>query len=57
MSFWRTFVQTAPTTRRDDIEDIKYHLTRLFDSEASLMSIDDRFECNVTKSYNAPILV
>ncbi len=55
MSFWRTFVQTAPTTRRDDIEnikyhltrrddieDIKYHLTRLFDSEASLMSIDDR---------------
>ncbi|WP_274882761.1 type VI secretion system baseplate subunit TssE [Vibrio harveyi] len=42
MSFWRTFVQTAPTTRRDDVEDIKYHLTRLFDSEASLMSIDDR---------------
>ena len=42
MSFWRTFVQTAPTTRRDDIEDIKYHLTRLFDSEASLISIDDR---------------
>ncbi|MCF1427726.1 MAG: GPW/gp25 family protein [Shewanella sp.] len=42
MSFWGTFVQTSAATRRDDIEDIKYHLTRLIDAEAPLISIDDR---------------
>ncbi|MCZ4294577.1 type VI secretion system baseplate subunit TssE [Vibrio sinaloensis] len=44
MSFWKTFVQPHDTSGpNDDIEDIKYHLTKLLESEASLFEIDDRF--------------
>lgn len=44
MSFWKTFVQSHDTSGpNDDIEDIKYHLTKLLESEASLFEIDDRF--------------
>ncbi|NOI25110.1 type VI secretion system baseplate subunit TssE [Vibrio mediterranei] len=44
MSFWRTFVEPHDTSgTHDKIEDIKYHLTKLLDSEASLFNIDERF--------------
>ncbi|TMX36779.1 type VI secretion system baseplate subunit TssE [Vibrio sp. Hep-1b-8] len=44
MSFWKSFVQPHDTSGpNDDIEDIKYHLTKLLESEASLFEIDDRF--------------
>ncbi|MDA0149660.1 type VI secretion system baseplate subunit TssE [Vibrio sp. LaRot3] len=42
MSFWTTFINPQPASYKDDIEDIRYHLTRLLDSEASLISIDSR---------------
>lgn len=44
MSFWQTFVQPHDTSGpNDEIEDIKYHLTKLLESEASLLNIDARF--------------
>lgn len=44
MSFWQTFVQPHDASGPNDtIEDIKYHLTKLLESEASLFNIDDRF--------------
>jgi len=44
MSFWKTFVQPHDVSGpNDDIEDIKYNLTKLLESEASLLEIDDRF--------------
>ena len=44
MSFWQTFVQPHDASgTHDEIEDIKYHLTKLLESEASLFNIDDRF--------------
>ncbi|KJY83409.1 lysozyme [Vibrio galatheae] len=44
MSFWKTFVQPHELSGpNDDIEDIKYNLTKLLESEASLLEIDDRF--------------
>lgn len=42
MSFWRTFVAQSSITRDAEIDDIKYNLTKLFESEAPLMDIDDR---------------
>lgn len=44
MGFWQAFIQPTDTSMSNgDIEDIKYHLTRLLESEASLVDIDDRF--------------
>ncbi|MCW8332971.1 type VI secretion system baseplate subunit TssE [Vibrio sp. SCSIO 43135] len=41
MSFWNTFL--SPNTVKDNhIDDIKYHLTKLFEAEASLVEIDNR---------------
>ena len=44
MSFWQTFIHPhADSSQNNDIEDIKYHLTKLLESEASLVDIDHRF--------------
>ncbi|NOH80007.1 type VI secretion system baseplate subunit TssE [Vibrio sp. RE86] len=44
MSFWRTFIDSGRSQNRDnEIEDIKFHLTKLLESEASLVDIDDRY--------------
>lgn len=44
MSFWQAFIQPSnESSTNSELDDIKYHLTRLFESEASLVDIDDRF--------------
>ncbi|MFB9215344.1 type VI secretion system baseplate subunit TssE [Vibrio sinaloensis] len=44
MSFWQTFIQRHDDNSNNaEIDDIKYHLTKLLESEASLTEIDDRF--------------
>ena len=44
MSFWKAFVQPHEIkASNENIEDIKYNLTKLLESEASLASIDARF--------------
>ena len=44
MSFWKAFVQPHEIkASNENIEDIKYNLTKLLESEASLVSIDARF--------------
>ncbi|OIQ26221.1 type VI secretion system baseplate subunit TssE [uncultured Vibrio sp.] len=43
MSLWSTFIKPSESSTYSEIEDIKYHLTKLFESEASLIDIDNRF--------------
>ncbi|PMJ92426.1 type VI secretion system baseplate subunit TssE [Vibrio sp. 10N.261.55.A7] len=43
MSLWNTFINPSENSVYSEIEDIKFHLTKLFESEASLIDIDDRF--------------
>jgi len=42
MSFWQTFVANDKPSPRSEIADIKYHLTKLLEAEASLIDLDDR---------------
>lgn len=47
MSFWKTFISNAKPYQDAEIEDIKFHLTKLLEAEASLTEIDNRlFEVN-----------
>ncbi|MGF1697951.1 type VI secretion system baseplate subunit TssE [Vibrio kyushuensis] len=43
MSLWRSFISQNPSNAFNEVEDIKYHLTKLLESEASLIDIDNRF--------------
>ena len=36
MSFWKTFISDAKPYQDAEIEDIKFHLTKLLEAEASL---------------------
>jgi len=42
MSFWDTFLSPAESQSNSEINDVKYHLTKLFEAEASLTEIDSR---------------
>lgn len=43
MSFWKTFVSDDSKPYQDtEVEDIKFHLTKLLEAEASLLDIDAR---------------
>ncbi|PML53491.1 GPW/gp25 family protein [Vibrio lentus] len=42
MSFWKTFISDSKPYKDADIEDIKFHLTKLLEAEASLTDIDNR---------------
>ncbi|MBW3696951.1 type VI secretion system baseplate subunit TssE [Vibrio sp. T187] len=42
MSFWETFVSDSKPYQDAEVEDIKFHLTKLLEAEASLLDIDDR---------------
>ena len=42
MSFYNTFLSDKPSNEDREVEDIKYNLTRLFESEASLIDLDER---------------
>ncbi len=42
MSFWDTFLSQSDTQSNSEINDVKYHLTKLFEAEASLTEIDSR---------------
>ncbi|WP_341661444.1 type VI secretion system baseplate subunit TssE [Vibrio sp.] len=43
MGFWKAFIDSKGSSQTEEVEDIKYHLTKLLESESSLLSIDDRF--------------
>lgn len=43
MGFWKTFIDPRSSMQSEEIDDIKYHLTKLLESESSLVDIDDRF--------------
>ncbi|MCG9682413.1 type VI secretion system baseplate subunit TssE [Vibrio sp. Isolate23] len=43
MGFWKTFIDPKSSSQSEEIDDIKYHLTKLLESESSLIDIDDRF--------------
>ncbi|AXN30347.1 type VI secretion system baseplate subunit TssE [Vibrio coralliilyticus] len=43
MGFWKTFIDPRSSMPSEEIDDIKYHLTKLLESESSLVDIDDRF--------------
>ncbi|CAM3630189.1 type VI secretion system baseplate subunit TssE [Vibrio aquimaris] len=43
MGFWKAFIDSKGSTQTEEVEDIKYHLTKLLESESPLLSIDDRF--------------
>ncbi|MCK6265160.1 type VI secretion system baseplate subunit TssE [Vibrio sp. ZSDE26] len=43
MSLWSSFISQNNANTFNEVEDIKYHLTKLLESEASLLYIDDRF--------------
>ena len=42
MSFWKTFISDTKPYQDAEIEDIKFHLTKLLEAEASLTEIDNR---------------
>ncbi len=42
MSFWDTFLSPTESQSNSEINDVKYHLTKLFEAEASLTEIDSR---------------
>ncbi|MEL0610952.1 GPW/gp25 family protein [Vibrio echinoideorum] len=42
MSFWKTFISDSKPYKDAEIEDIKFHLTKLLEAEASLTDIDNR---------------
>ncbi|WGS59353.1 GPW/gp25 family protein [Vibrio lentus] len=42
MSFWKTFISDSKPYKDAEIEDIKFHLTKLLEAEASLTDIDKR---------------
>ena len=42
MSFWKTFISDSKSYKDAEIEDIKFHLTKLLEAEASLTDIDNR---------------
>ncbi|MDN2667793.1 GPW/gp25 family protein [Vibrio sp. 14N.309.X.WAT.E.F5] len=42
MSFWTTFISDSKPYKDAEIEDIKFHLTKLLEAEASLTDIDNR---------------
>ena len=42
MSFWKTFISDSKPYQDAEIEDIKFHLTKLLEAEASLTDIDNR---------------
>ncbi|MEZ9289024.1 GPW/gp25 family protein [Vibrio lentus] len=42
MSFWKTFISDSKPYKDAEIEDIKFHLTKLLEAEASLTNIDNR---------------
>lgn len=46
MSFYQTFLKSQQPNigSADTLEDIKYHLTKLFEAEASLLPLDHRLE-------------
>ena len=35
MGFWRAFIDSKGSTQTEEVEDIKYHLTKLLESESS----------------------
>ncbi|NOH70022.1 type VI secretion system baseplate subunit TssE [Vibrio pectenicida] len=43
MGFWKAFIETKGYAQKEEIDDIKYHLIKLFESESPLLNIDDRF--------------
>lgn len=43
MGFWSAFIDSRNSAQNEEVEDIKYHLTKLLESESSLLNIDDRF--------------
>ena len=42
MSFWKTFISDSKPYQDAEIKDIKFHLTKLLEAEASLTDIDNR---------------
>ena len=42
MSFWNTFISDSKPYQDAEVEDIKFHLTKLLEAEASLIDVDDR---------------
>ncbi|MCF7505453.1 GPW/gp25 family protein [Vibrio sp. L3-7] len=42
MSFWKTFISDSKPYKDAEVEDIKFHLTKLLEAEASLTDIDNR---------------
>ncbi|WP_394251165.1 type VI secretion system baseplate subunit TssE [Vibrio profundi] len=44
MSFWNTFISDSKPYQDAEVEDIKFHLTKLLEAEASLIDVDDRLQ-------------
>ena len=42
MSFWNAFGSEEPSQTGQIIDDVRYHLTKLLESEAALVDCDDR---------------
>ena len=43
MGFWKAFIESKGYAQKEEIDDIKYHLIKLLESESPLLNIDDRF--------------